>query len=510
MAPANTPENGSCPRFLFAALAVALWLLLLAFSRTDLSVSMRPAQLVAFFAAFAVFCLAVGLVWRLGHRLPPRVVWFILLVGVFYRVSLAPMRPVTTSDVYRYLWEGRVINRGHNPFREPPDSPALAPLRDWVWSHLEFKQVPAAYPPAAQYVFALADRLPADRITTLKLVFAAFDIGTVFVLYGLLIRLRRPRGWILLYAWHPLIVGEVVARGHFDSVGIFFLALALWLFTTPSATLSSRATRNPERPEGVRERVMRGIKTFGADRREATAFVLSGAALAASVLAKGYALFTLPFFLLAARPQRGWWALGLTITAVVLYLPFASAGTDLSRGLEMYSTQWHGYASVYHIVRWIAGGLAKNADHAARATCALLFLAWLTFLAVRSSRLFASSPLRLFDVSFLALAAFFLLSPVLYTWYLSWTVPFLCLRKRPAWLLFTGTEFLFYTYCWSPLGSELWWVKVLEYGPPLALALFLAARRGRSLPEPWPLDPGPCEEETPASPPKQGETLLRP
>ena len=105
-------------------LSLALWLLLLSFAYTDLKIQTRATQLLTYFAAFAVFCLAVGVVWRLGHGASRRVVWFILLVGIGYRLTLAPMRPITTSDVYRYLWEGRLVNQGHNPFAERPDAPA--------------------------------------------------------------------------------------------------------------------------------------------------------------------------------------------------------------------------------------------------------------------------------------------------------------------------------------------------------------------------------------------------
>jgi hypothetical protein len=83
------------------------------------------------------------------------------------------------------------------------------------------------------------------------------------------------------------------------------------------------------------------------------------------------------------------------------------------------------------------------------------------------------------DSSFLALAGFYLLSPVMYPWYLSWTIPFLCLRPRPAWLLFTGTVFAFYGQGYAPRGTEFWWLSALEYGLPLAFAIALVPLRQR-------------------------------
>lgn len=426
------------------AVALSLWFLLWRFAHTDLTLRTRTAQIVLFLAAFAAFLPAAFLVWRLGHAAPRRVVWFILAVGIVMRLTLAPVRPVTTSDIYRYLWEGRVVHAGENPFREPPESPRLAPLRDELWRYVQYKYVPAAYPPVAQYVFALADLLPTNRIITLKLLLALFDIGTVLLLPGLLVRLGRPPVWALLYAWHPLIVGEVVARGHLDSLGIFLLVLAARLLLPASGT--SRA--------------------------------LSGAALAASVLAKGYALFVLPFFLLAARSKRLWFAVGFVAAAAAAYLPFASAGTDLWRGIGRYATRWCGYTAIYELVEWVASWFSSDHALLARRICGVAFAAWLAFLLLK--RRGRDDGLSLLDTCFLALAGFFLLSPVLYPWYLAWTVPFLCLRPRPAWLLFTGTVFFFYAHTFAGGRDEIAWVRIAEYGPPvvLAAALYLTRKTG--------------------------------
>jgi len=423
--------------------AVSLWLLLWLFAHTDLTVRERGAQITFFFSALAVFAVGVGIAWRLGFRASRRAVWLIVASGIVFRLSLAPVRPVTTIDIYRYLWEGRLVNAGFNPFAYRPDSPELEPLRDWVWPRVDHRDVPAAYLPVAQYAFALADRIPADRIITLKLLFAAFDIGTLLLLPGLLVRLRRPPVWVLVYAWHPLIVGEVVARGHFDSVGIFFLVLSARLLLAPAR--------------------------YGR--------ALAGAALAASILGKGYAIVVLPFFLIAARPHRWWFAGGAAGFAAAACLRFASAGRHLLDGMMMYVRGWHGYASVFPVVERALATFTADPAVAARWVCGIALAAWIVLLLVR--QIGSTDRLAPFDSSFLALAAFYVLSPVLYPWYLSWTVPFLCLRPRPAWLLLTGSVYAFYAHPLVAPRGEIWWLNAIEYGAPLALAAALAAARWR-------------------------------
>jgi hypothetical protein len=441
---ANLRGRGEGLRLLALVLAgVALWVLLWLFAHTDRSLAMRGRQIGLFFGAFVGFLAAVQLVLWLGPRAPRRTLWFILAAGIIFRLSVAPVRPVTTSDIYRYLWEGRVVRAGLNPFREAPDSPPLVGLRDWVWPLVQYKSVPAAYPPVAQYLFALSNALPTSRVITLKLLLAVFDIGTVLLLPGLLGSLGRPRAWAIIYAWHPLVVGEVVARGHLDSLGIFFLVLAWRLLALPS-----RAGR-----------------------------ALAGVALAASILAKGYAILALPFMLLAARPHRRWFAAGLLACAAAAYLPFASAGLRLLRGLALYTEQWQGNASVFALLSLALSPLTRDHAAAARVICGAAFSGWLVYLFIRARAAgqpaLASCPIA---SCFLALAGWFVLSPVVYPWYLAWTVPFLCLTARPAWLVLTGTIFGFYAHDFAGPHVEIWWVSVLEYGLPLLVAGLVASR----------------------------------
>jgi alpha-1,6-mannosyltransferase len=53
----------------------------------------------------------------------------ILLVAAAMRLVLLPEPPVST-DLYRYLWDGRVQGAGVNPYVYVPADPVLASLRD--------------------------------------------------------------------------------------------------------------------------------------------------------------------------------------------------------------------------------------------------------------------------------------------------------------------------------------------------------------------------------------------
>jgi alpha-1,6-mannosyltransferase len=435
------PRSGRASAVALTSLALILGVLLWLFAHTDRSLGMRGRQIGLFFAAFGVFLIAVVIVWRYRAPSPARLVWLIVGAGIAMRLSVAPLQPVTTSDIYRYLWEGRVVRSGANPYRYAPDSPRLERLRDDVWRMVQHKRVSAAYPPVAQCVFALSDAMPTDRLITLKLVLALFDIGTVLLLPGLLARVGRPAAWVLVYAWHPLVVGEVVARGHLDTIGIFFLVTALRLMPLQSASTGLAA----------------------------------GASVAASALAKGYAVVTVPFFLLASGKRWTVFVAGMVAVTAISCAPFVGAGLGLFRGVSLYAEGWKGNASVFPLVDWGLSRVTDDHDQMARATCAAVLVAFVVWLVRRMCR--RQGGLLLWEACFLSLAAFFVLSPVVYPWYLAWTVPFLCLRPGLGWLLLTGTIFGFYAHDFAGHHVEISWVTALEYGVP-AMAAVLSAGAG--------------------------------
>ena len=451
--------------FTGAALCALCW----AFAHTDRTLAMRARMLWLFFCAFAVFLAAVFAVWRaqlvgqdteaLPYDLPRRLVWFIVITGIALRLAVAPVRPATTSDIYRYLWEGRVVRAGMNPYADAPDSPRLQRLRDWVWPLVTFKSVPAAYPPATQYVFAAAGLIPGSPVIVLKLVLALFDVGTVLLLVSILAAMKLPRSWVIIYAWHPLAICELVARGHLDTIGIFFMALAFRL------TLVGRPCER------------------GEQRRRLLIAALSGAALALSILAKGYAIVIAPFLFLAARPRRGVFLLAMAATAALAYAPFTSAGLGLFRGAAMYGRGWQGNASVFALLELALSRVSPQHDTIARAVCLVALVAWVAAL-LRKAMLARGAEVGTARYALLALIGFFLLSPVVYPWYLAWTLPLLCPTlagalgeegRFPAyaigWLILTGTIFAFYAHDLAGHHREIWWVTTLEYGLPALVAL---------------------------------------
>ncbi len=57
-----------------------------------------------------------------------------------------------------------------------------------------------------------------------------FDLGVLIFLHFIIRKRSIPLRFLLIYAWHPLVIVEIAGSGHQDILGIFFLVgcLLFW------------------------------------------------------------------------------------------------------------------------------------------------------------------------------------------------------------------------------------------------------------------------------------------
>ena len=177
----------------------------------------------------------VGGIALVRWRAVPGALPIILAAGLLARLLVLAAPPILSTDLYRYVWDGRVQAAGINPYLYLPADPALAPLRDEGLgpSHI-FRNInradtaPTIYPPAAQALFA-AIGLTASSIWTVKVVMLAFDLATCGLALLLLRAAARPAAQVVVWAWNPLVIWEFAGAGHIDAMAVAFIAAALVL-----------------------------------------------------------------------------------------------------------------------------------------------------------------------------------------------------------------------------------------------------------------------------------------
>jgi hypothetical protein len=356
-----------------------------------------PLAIVAGFLALAAT--------RIAERMTtPQAMWLIVGVAVILRLALVTTEPLLSSDIYRYVWDGKVQAAGINPYRYLPADDALASLREGaIYPNINRPNyAPTIYPPVAQMFFFLATRL-GESVTTMKLALTACEALTALAIALLLIRLRRPVTRVVAYLWHPLPLWHIANSGHVDA-----LMLALMMGGLFFAVMG---------------------------------WPLRGAvAIALAVLAKPLACLALP------ACWRPWdWKAPLAVLAVIAlcYAPYLSVGTGVFGYLTTgYFTEEHYEtgANVWPLAVWRAVvGILPGDVLVYFGLSALVLVAMGLAASLRAPRTAAST---LADIHWIILAFLFLLSPN-YPWYFLIATPFVALTGgAPAWTLTLGAILL--------------------------------------------------------------------
>ena len=401
--------------------------------RTDLY-SFLPAFGLAFLGYFAI-------IFRppIGRFVP------YLAVGIVLRVLLVFAFPLLSDDVYRFIWDGQLIVTGHNPFLHLPgyyleEGQRVAGLTPELFARLNSPDYHTIYPPVAQGIFTVAAWLSPrswyGAAVVMKLFLLLAELGTLWLLYRLLLHFGLPPARLLLYWLNPLVIVEIVGNLHFEGAMIFFLLGSLWLLT-------------------------RG--RYGA----------AAGAMSLAVASKLLPLMLLP--LLLRRLWRGqfWrYAVVFGVTTLLLFLPLllGSGFVDgFGESLALYFQKFEFNASLYYLLRaygfyelgW--NQIDRFGPLLARVTVvAILLLAYLS----RST-----DWRRLPELWMWAFVIYLVCATTVHPWYLAVPLALGCFtpwRFPYAWSCLIVLTYA--SYASDPYRENLWLVG-LEYGVVAILVL---------------------------------------
>src|ERR1700723_1922952 len=188
----------------------------------------------AYIALTMVAALFTIVATRVAERMPPdRVLWLIFSVAILLRAYVLLFDPLLSSDIYRYIWDGRVQAAGINPYRYFPAHEALAFLRDGtIFPHINRVDTAATiYPPVAQFFFLIVTRF-GENVTTMRLAMLACEAVTVALIVLFLRRMNPPVTRVIAYLWHPLPLWEIANGGHVDALMVALMLSGLWVAMT--------------------------------------------------------------------------------------------------------------------------------------------------------------------------------------------------------------------------------------------------------------------------------------
>ena len=173
----------------------------------------------------------------LAPSVPARAGLIVILgLALVMRVLLVGEEPFLSTDIYRYVWDGRVQAAGINPYAYVPADDALKALRDSaIYPNINRADYAVtAYPPVAQMFFLAVTRI-AETLTAMRLAMVACEIVIVAVIIDLLRRLRLPATAVVAWAWHPLAIWEISNNGHVDALMVALMMIGIWLLVRSPA-----------------------------------------------------------------------------------------------------------------------------------------------------------------------------------------------------------------------------------------------------------------------------------
>jgi hypothetical protein len=341
-----------------------------------------------------------------------------LALAAFWRAPLLLMPPTLSTDVYRYVWDGRVQRLGYNPYLIVPSDTAHLELHTAETRLMNHPEVPTPYPAGAELFFRAVMTVH-ESARAMRFAAAICDAASVAVLLLWLIDSGRNPWWVLAYAWNPLVSLEGAGNGHVDLLG------ALCLIVT--AFSLSRGRR-----------------------------MIAALALALGVAVKFLPVVLLPLLWRRIGIRDAALALGLL---AVLYLPFLHSGGLPVGSLGAYLAKWRINGPLYGALQNLLPNAALMALPA--------FLGFAVAVWMRRHRDIGCPEAWAWPV-----AVTLLFAPTVFPWYLVWLTPFLF---SPSTLpLAVWSVSVLATYSTLP-G---WVVSVIEYGSvAIAIGWTIAQRK---------------------------------
>jgi len=166
---------------------------------------------------------------------------FLAVLAFSFRFLFLFSIPNLSQDFYRFIWDGRMILEGFNPYLHTPESfiiNAVSPIYQAQELYNGMGILNAShftnYPPLNQLCFVIAGLFAGKNILgaviVLRLIIIAADFGTLYFGKKLLEKLNIPVNAIFWFILNPFIIIELTGNLHFESVMIFFLIWSLYLF----------------------------------------------------------------------------------------------------------------------------------------------------------------------------------------------------------------------------------------------------------------------------------------
>jgi len=174
------------------------------------------------------------LIQKLQHHIA-----FFIGISILFKLVFLFSIPNLSQDFYRFIWDGRMLFEGFNPYTSLPQTfmeQQQYPVNQAVELYTGMGDMNGShytnYPPINQlcfYIAALiANKSILGSVIVLRMIIILADVGILYFGKKLLEKLNIPVHHLFWYALNPFIIIELTGNLHFEPVMLFFLVWGLY------------------------------------------------------------------------------------------------------------------------------------------------------------------------------------------------------------------------------------------------------------------------------------------
>jgi len=273
--------------------------------------------------------------------------------GVLLRILLIASLPKLSDDIYRFIWDGRLLLNFEDPYKYLPVhhlGQGLTGITQGLYDQLNSPDYFTVYPPLNQVIFFISTLFSPGSViwsvVILRVIMIVFELGNISLIRKLLKHYKLPQAYGLIYVLNPLVIFEVTGNLHFEGIMVYFLLMAIWQYEQ------------------------------GKLHRSAIFFGLS-------VATKFLPLIFLPLLLRKIGIKKTMiYGLIVVATLLVTFLPLINTAHiwAIRDSMELYFQKFEFNGSIYYLARWYGfeteghNIIAKSGKWMMYATMATIFL----------------------------------------------------------------------------------------------------------------------------------------
>lgn len=392
----------------------------------------------------------------------------LLGIGLLFRLLFVVSLPGLSQDFFRFIWDGRLILSGMNPYLHTPDNlignGAIIDNMQELYKGMGSLSAGhySNYPPLNQVFFALSAWLGGAGITlpvvALRLFIVLSDLGIVYFGSRLLKSMGLPPQAILLYFLNPFVIIELTGNLHFEGVMLFFLIVSLYLLKRKKWVLSA---------------------------------VFFGLSVSVKLLPLLFIPLFYRFFVSEGLFSKGFWRLKTYFwvalgTFLLSFAPFYSSQliSNYTNTIGLWFNNFEFNASVFYLIRWI--GFEVNGwdpiGTVGKILPLVVLLVVLLLAFIRKNNTLQS----LFTSMLFAVTAYLLLSTTVHPWYLATPLLLSVFTRWRYTLIWTLMVVLSYSAYSNENFSENLWLVAIEYLVVILWFIWEVLRSKKRRPRPVP------------------------